>query len=100
MHSVHNAVDKNSIGHSIEQCQHPGEGAHIQKSLTTKNEKPADKNNEIRRHNNKNCWKTLHRQYSATIQTAISGGKHNYPYQIGKIEVAQHQPQYDNRTHS
>jgi len=31
--------------------------------------------------------------YRATIQTAISGGKHNYPYQIGKTEVPQQQPQ-------
>jgi len=36
----------------------------------------------------------------ATSQTAISGGKRNYPYQIEKIEVPQHQPQYDNGTHS
>ena len=34
----------------------------------------------------------LTRQYRTTIQTAISGGKHNYPYQIGKIDVPQHQP--------
>jgi hypothetical protein len=28
-HSDHNMVNKNSIGQSIEQCQHPGEGTHI-----------------------------------------------------------------------
>ena len=32
------------------------------------------------------------RQYRATIQRAIPVEKHNYPYQIGKIEVPQHQP--------
>jgi len=30
-HSDYNTVDKNSIEQSIEQCQHPGEGAHIHK---------------------------------------------------------------------
>jgi len=40
------------------------------------------------------------RQYGATIQRAIPVRKHNYPYQIGKTEVPQHQPQYDNGTHS
>jgi len=28
-HSDHNTVNKNSIGQSIEHCQHPGEGTHI-----------------------------------------------------------------------
>jgi len=30
--------------------------------------------------------------YRATIQSAIPVEKHNYPYQIGKVEVPQHQP--------
>ena len=47
-----------------------------------------------------NLQENFTRQYRATIQTAISGGKHNYPDEIGKIEVPQHQPQYDNGTHS
>jgi hypothetical protein len=32
------------------------------------------------------------RQYRATIQRAISVKIHNYPYQIGKIEVPHRQP--------
>jgi len=40
------------------------------------------------------------RQYRATILRAIPVKKRNYSYQTGKIEVLQHQPWYDNGTHS
>jgi len=36
----------------------------------------------------------------SAIQRAIPVEKHNYPYQIEKIDVPQHQPWYDNGTHS
>ena len=39
-----------------------------------------------------NLQEDFTRQYHATIQRAIPVRKHNYPYQIGKIEVPQHQP--------
>ena len=32
------------------------------------------------------------RQYRATIQRAIPVEKHNYPYQIRKTDIPQHQP--------
>jgi len=94
-------VDENSIEQSIEQCQHPAEGAHIQvveqvRPQGMKQQRTKQRNTSQQQ----KLQKTVTRQYRATIQTAISGGKHNYPYQMDKIEVPQHQPQYDNRTHS
>ena len=66
-------------------CTHP-------QSLTTRNENPADKTTKHVT-TTKTAKKNFTRQYRTTIQTAISGAKHNYPYQIGKIDVPQHQPQ-------
>jgi len=100
-HSDHNTVDKNSIEQSIEQCQHPGEGTHIH---IVEQVRPQGMKRQRTKHRNtlqqQKLQENFTRQYRATIHTAISGGKHNYPYQIGKIDVPQHQPQYDNGTHS
>jgi len=90
-HSYHNTVNKNSIEQNIEQCQHPGKGAHIH---FVEQARPQGLK--------KNSEKTT--KYITTTKYGrktlpCNNPEHNYPYQIGKIEVPQHQPQYDNGIH-
>jgi len=82
-------VDKNSIELSIEQCQHPGEDTHIH---VVEQVRPQGMKKQRTKQRNTSQQQKL-QENRAKIQTAISGGKHNYPYQIEKIEVPQHQPQ-------
>jgi len=94
-------VSKNSIEQNIEQCQHPAEGTHIhvvEEVLPQGMKKQRTKQRNASQQ--QKMQEIFTRQYHATIQMAMSGGKHNYPYHIGKIEVPQHQPQHDNGTHS
>jgi len=94
-------VDKNSTEQSAAQCQHPAEGTHIHVVEQVRPQgmkKTMDKT--MKYVTTTKTAEKLYPQYCATIQTAIPVEKHNYPYQIGKTDVPQHQPQYDNRTHS
>ena len=87
-------MDKNSLERSIEQCQHPAEGTHIHvveqvrpqgiKKKRTKQRNTSQQQQQLQ--------ETFTRQYGATIQRAIPVEKHNCPYQIGKIDLPQHQP--------
>ena len=92
-HSGHNTVDEYSIEQSVEQCQHPAEGAHIH---DVKQVRPQGMKKQRAKQRNTSQQQKLQekftRQYGATIQTVIPVEKHNNPYQIGKIDVPQHQP--------
>jgi len=100
-HSGHNTVDEYSIEQSVEQCQHPAEGAHIH---VVEQVRPQGMEKQRAKQRNTSQQQKLQenftQQYRATILRAIPVEKHNYPYQIGKIEVPHRQPQYDNGTHS
>ena len=100
-HSGHNTVNKNSTGQRIKTVSHPAEVTHID---VVEQVQPQGMKKQRTKKLNKSQQQSLQdnctRQYRATVQRAIPVKKHNYPYQIGKIEVPQHQPQYDNGTHS
>ena len=75
------------------QCQHPGEGTHIH--IVEQVQPQGMKKQRTKQRNTsqqQNLQGNFTRQYRATIQRAIPVNKHNYPYQIRKIEVLQRQP--------
>ena len=88
-------MNKNSIGQSIKAvCQHPAEGTHshvveqVQPQGIKKKQLTKQRNTSQQQHLQENFT----RQYRATIHRATPVNKQNYPYQIRKTEVPQHQP--------
>ena len=73
-------MDRNTIEQNIEQCQHPGEDTHIH---IVEQVRPEGMEKQQTKQRNTSQQQKLQenftRQYRATIQTAISAGKHNYP---------------------
>jgi len=86
-------VGKNSIEQNIAQCQHPAEGTHIHaveqvRTQGMKKQRTKQRNTSQQQKLQENFT----RRYLAATQRAIPVEKHNYPYQIEKTDVPQHQP--------
>ena len=86
-------MDRNGTEQSAEQCQHPAGGTHFHvveqvRPQGMKKQRTKQRNTSQQQKPQENFT----RQYRGTILTAIPVEKHNYPYQIEKIDVLQHQP--------